>query len=235
MHRFERQAVGQFDACITVSENDRERLLELVPGTSVFVVPNGVDLDYFSPRPEIPKSKNLAFIGSMDYPANIDAVRWFTDQILPEIKNHAADLHFFIIGKNPPPDIQALNDDPQVTVTGFVEDVRPYLAESQVFVVPLRYGGGTRLKILDAWAMGKAVVSTSIGAEGLNATHNHNILLSDNPEPFARYILDLLTYPNKRKEIENNGRKSVKENYSWKHISEKLEEVYEIGNQLGIE
>jgi len=227
MLRYEKKTIHQFDVCVTVSENDRQKLLQIVPDTEAFVVPNGVDINYFKPISKPRNTPIIAFTGSMNYHPNTDAVRWFYKSILPIIWEQYQNFQFNVVGWSPPEDILALDKDPRVTVTGFVEDIRPYLAESDVIVVPLRFGSGTRLKILEAWAMGKAVVSTQLGAEGLQAIHSKNIIISDNPDEFANYILDLLSDRDKLKKLGLAGRKTVEDNYSWSAISNEMEKVYD--------
>ena len=228
MQALERNIARQFDVCVTVSEHDRASLLRLAPEARVVVVPNGVDTDYFRPQPASREGLNVTFIGSMGYDPNSDGVLWFSRAIFPLIRRRVPDVHFWVVGSNPPSEIAALNDHPNVTVTGFVEDVRPYLANSAVIVVPIRFGSGTRLKILDAWAMGKAIVSTELGAEGLESVHGENILLADEPDQFAKCVLNLLSNARQRSRLGKAGRQLVESHYDWSVIAPKLGEVYEI-------
>ncbi|MCL4294783.1 MAG: glycosyltransferase [Anaerolineae bacterium] len=227
MQALERNIIRRFNACVTVSEHDQKSLLQLVPEAHVTVVPNGVDTDYFCPSPALQQGPNVTFVGSMRYEPNSDGVLWFYNAILPGIKQQVPDVHFYVVGLDPPPEIIELNDDPDVTVTGFVEDVRPYLANSAVCVVPIRFGSGTRLKILDAWSMQKAIVSTRLGAEGLEAVHSENILLADEPDQFAQYVVNLLSNPQRRFSLGQSGRQLVESRCSWSALAPKLGEVYE--------
>jgi glycosyltransferase involved in cell wall biosynthesis len=163
----------------------------------------------------------------MNYGPNSDGVLWFYNAVLPLIRRQTPDLQFWVVGSNPPPAIAELNEDPNVMVTGFVEDVRPYLADGAVIVVPLRLGSGTRLKILDAWAMEKAIVSTRLGAEGLQATHGEDILLADEPDRFAECVLSLLVDGEKRSRLGKAGRRLAESTYGWSAIAPKLDQVYE--------
>jgi glycosyltransferase involved in cell wall biosynthesis len=224
----ERRAVIQTDLCLTVSEPDRESLLRIIPNAPVTVIPNGVDTNYFHPQPSYIDETNLLFTGSMNYEPNSNGVRWFYKAIFPRIRHSFPKIHFNIVGWNPPPDILELNQDKNVTVTGFVDDIRPYLAKSTVVVVPIQIGSGTRLKILDAWAMGKAVVSTSIGAKGLKAIHCENLLLADTPEEFAQSITELLTDADKRCNLGIRARQTVEDDYTWRDIARKLNNAYEL-------
>jgi len=227
MQALERKAVRQFDMCVTISEDDRAKLLKLVPDARVAVVTNGVDLDYFQPQLASPEGANLVFVGSMNYPPNVDAVLYFYRDILPLVRQHRPDVHLYVVGWGPPPKIMTLNDDPHVTVTGFVEDVRPYVAGSVLVVVPLRFGSGVRNKILEAWAMAKPVVSTSLGAEGLAVRPGENILLADEPKQFARSVLNLLDDRQQRVRLTQAGRRLVESRYAWSVIAPKLGEIYE--------
>jgi glycosyltransferase involved in cell wall biosynthesis len=227
MRALEHRAVRRFDTCVTASEDDRARFLDLFPRARVAMIANGVDVDYFQPQPSLSVGANLVFVGSMQYEPNTDAVLFFHREILPLIREQRSDIQFYVVGWGPPPEIQALDDDPNVTVTGFVEDVRPYLADGTVVVVPLRFGSGTRLKILDAWAMAKPVVSTSIGAEGLAVRHGENIVLADAPDHFARSVLGLLGDRQKRTRLGLVGRQLVEEKYAWSAIGQQMNDVYE--------
>jgi glycosyltransferase involved in cell wall biosynthesis len=164
----------------------------------------------------------------MNYRPNSDGVLWFHRTILPLIRQQVPEVRLYVVGWDPPPQITALNADPHVTVTGFVEDVRPYLANSAVVLVPIRFGSGTRLKILDAWAMGKAVVSTHLGAAGLEAIHGENILQADEPEPFAQWVVGLLADAGQRARLGQAGRRLVEARYAWSIISKELEAAYEV-------
>jgi len=228
MQALERKAVRQFDMCVTISEDDKAKFLKLFPDARVAMVTNGVDLDYFQSQPASPEGANLVFVGSMQYTPNADAVLYFYRDILPLIRQHRPDVHFYVVGWGPPPEIMTLNDDPNVTVTGFVEDVRPYVADSVLAVVPLRFGSGVRNKILEAWAMAKAVVSTSLGAEGLAVRHGENILLADEPNQFARSVLNLLDDRQQRIRLAQAGRRLVESKYAWSEISRQMNAVYEV-------
>jgi sugar transferase (PEP-CTERM/EpsH1 system associated) len=227
MQALERRAVRQFDVCVAISEDDRARFLKLVPDARVAVVTNGVDLDYFQPQPASSDGANLVFVGSMGYPPNTDAVLHFYRDILPLLRQQHPDVHLYVVGCGPPPEIMTINDDPYVTVTGFVEDVRPYVAESALVVVPLRFGSGVRNKILEAWAMAKPVVSTSLGAEGLAIRPGENILLADEPDQFAQCVLNLLDDRPLRTRLAQAGRRWVESRYAWSVMAAELNGIYE--------
>jgi glycosyltransferase involved in cell wall biosynthesis len=170
---------------------------------------------------------NIVFVGSLDWSPNIDAVVYFSKDILPLMWNKKTDIKFYVVGKNPSREVKKLVErDNRINVTGTVDDVRPYVAKAKVFVVPLRIGGGTRLKILEAMAMGKAVVSTNIGAEGLELKDGEHLLLADTPEDFARKIILLLNNRELRERLEECGRRFVREKYDWKIAGKKLNKIY---------
>ena len=225
MQALERRVVPRFDACTTVSEHDRASLLALTHHPRVEVVPNGVDTEYFQPT-RLPEAARLIYSGSMSFPPNSDAVRWFHSAIWPSICRQIPNACLDVVGIAPPQDILAMGQDPGVTVTGYVEDVRPYFQRAAVAVVPLRLGSGTRLKILDAWAMGKAVVSTSVGAEGLAAVHGQNILIADTPDDFARCVVQLLGDSALQQRLGSAGRQTVEAQYSWAAISCRMDALY---------
>lgn len=213
----------------TVSEQDQRRLSQLISGLRLVVVPNGVDTSYFQPISEpSDESMDLVFVGSMNYRPNADAVRWFNQHVFPLVQARCPAVSWHIVGWGPPADIQALHNPPAIVVTGQVEDVRPYLAKSALVVVPLQGGAGTRLKILDAWAMSKAVISTTIGAAGLPAIHAHNLILADEPRDFVEHIITLLANPELRILLGKEGRRTVEPDYTWSAISQKMEIAYQL-------
>lgn len=227
MLALERQAVSGFDVCVTVSDDDRSRLLQIVPDKPVAMVPNGVDLAYFAPQDEEEDQNTLVFVGSMDYAANADAVLYFASQILPLIKRQRPNARFLVVGYGPPAQVTALQDDLTAVVTGYVKDVRPFLSKAAVVVVPLRFGSGVRNKILEAWAMGKAIVSTSLGAEGLAVRPGGNLLLADSPEQFASATIALMEEKGLRSRLGQAGRITVEEQYAWSAIARQMESVFE--------
>jgi sugar transferase (PEP-CTERM/EpsH1 system associated) len=222
VERFEREAVGWVDGALTVSELDRDRLRQSRPDMPIAVIPNGVDLDYFRPMPQTQSRQHLVFTGSMDWRPNQDAARYFVAEILPLLRQARPDVECTFVGRSPPPDIQALARVPGVHVTGTVDDVRPYVERAAVYVVPLRIGGGSRLKILEALAMGRAVVSTSVGAEGLDVEHDRHILLADDPQGFAETVLRLLNDPARCLALASEGRRLVEQSYGWDALAHKM-------------
>ncbi len=215
-----------FDKCICVSKEDEERLRKINPFARIDVVPNGVDTGYFIPKNVKEDENRIVFVGSMDWQPNEDAVIYFCDKVFPLIKKAIPQVKFYIVGSNPTKQVVKLGNIDGVIVTGLVDDVRDYIWQSAVFVVPLRIGGGTRLKILQALAMKKAVVSTSIGCEGLGLINGEHLLISDDPNEFANSVMLLLNDRDLRCKLGENGKKLVEDQYDWKAISIKLDSIY---------
>jgi sugar transferase (PEP-CTERM/EpsH1 system associated) len=224
---WEQHAVQQFDGITTVSVLEEDWIRKHAPNARTAVVPNGVDTTHFSAGPETPRPRTVVFPGLMNYPPNIDAVVWFCNAVLPAVAARCPDVRFLIVGDKPTPDVLALAERPNIQVTGRVPDVRPYLAECAAVVVPVRSGAGTRLKILEAMAMGRPVVSTIQGAEGLSATHGVDILLGDTPQRLANHVADALESPELRARIGAAGRRLVEQEYDWGRCFRNLEQLYE--------
>jgi sugar transferase (PEP-CTERM/EpsH1 system associated) len=228
MRHWEPRYAENFDRCTTVSKVDQELLMKANPRLRVDVIPNGVDTQKYQPLP-LPSetaSPSLMFIGSMGYPPCVDAVLYFHSDILPLIRQVITPVQFRVVGRDPPPEVLKLNGT-GVHVTGRVEDVVPFYQQSTVCVVPLRAGGGTRLKILEAMALGRPVVSTTIGCEGLDVVDGKHLLVADTPEQFAAHTLRLLNDRHLVRHLCANARQLVEARYSWDSIAERLMEVYE--------
>ena len=222
---YESQMCGRFDMCVCVSAQDQERLAALCPGIAIEVVPNGVDLDYFEPG-DAEDEMSLVFTGSMDWQPNEDAVLYFCHHILPLIRTEFPEIKFCIVGSSPTERVLKLQRLAGVIVTGLVEDVRSYIANAAVYVVPLRIGGGTRLKILQALAMRKAVVSTSIGCEGLDLQPDEHLLVADESQQFAESTIRLIRDRSLRNRLSESGGALVREKYDWDVIVETLDLAY---------
>ena len=228
MLRFERRALARFDGVLAVSNADRAAFDRLYPGAvrqPAHVVPTGVDIEYFDASPSDGASKTLVFTGSMDWLPNEDAMLFFCRDILPLIRAEEPEARLAIVGRSPTPAVKALAQEYDVEVTGRVDDVRPFMRAASVYVVPLRVGGGTRLKIFEAMAMGKAVVSTTVGAEGLPVTHGEHLLLADEPRAFARGVVRLLRDVERRRQLEQAARALVVERYDWSAVAGELEQA----------
>jgi polysaccharide biosynthesis protein PslH len=228
LREFEKKALQRADLTLAVSDEDRETLVDLASTKKgrIYTLPIGVDTDYFAPRPRTPHSKSLVSIGTMYWPPNIDAMRWFCSEILPMIKQRESQARVMIVGARPTDEVLALASDPAVTVTGSVPDVRPYGEDCGAFIVPLRSGSGMRVKILNALAMGLPTVSTTVGAEGIDVTDGENILLADTAQEFAAATLRLLSEPELSARLAQNGRKLMEAHYGWDAIGARLAEYY---------
>jgi glycosyltransferase involved in cell wall biosynthesis len=223
MRRYEAAAMRKFHHVIAVSEADKKLMSATAP-VSISVVPTGVNLQEFRGAGSSEPSGNVVmFTGSMDWEANVDAVQYFCAEIWPRVLAKVPDAKFFIVGRNPHPIVKKLASE-SVQVTGSVPSVIEYLKTAAVFVVPLRIGGGTRLKIFEAMAMGKAIVSTAIGAEGLNVHDGRDILFSEEPAAFADNVVDLLQDKTLRTRL---GRAAVAttSQYDWSVIAPRFEQV----------
>ncbi len=225
LYEYEAAASETFDRCLMITDRDAERLQNMNTNAEVGVVPAGVDVDYFSPRKVVEEPNSIVFVGSMDWPPNADGLSWFSREIFPLIKEEVPGIKLYVVGRNPPRRVQRLEGQ-SVEVTGFVDDVRDYMATAEVFIVPLRIGSGMRIKILNAMAMGKPVVSTKIGSEGIAAEDGKNIYLANSPLEFARTVIKLLHDEKERKRIGRRGRALVEGRYSWEMITRQLEECY---------
>ena len=215
-----------FDLVLAVSETDGatfERLYPRALKRPVHVVQTGVDTGYFEPLTVPERPAHLVFTGSMDWLPNEDGMLDFVREILPRIREVEPDTTLSIIGRAPTPAVRRLAAERGVEVTGRVDDVRPHVAAGSVYVVPLRIGGGTRLKIFEAMSMGKAVVSTTVGAEGLPVTPGRDIVIADDPERFARAVVRLLREADTRTRIEQEARRLVVEHYDWAEVARDFE------------
>ena len=210
---------------LTVSDTDTDFFGKDIDPAKITTIPTGVDIDYFQPvNGEEPDS--LVFTGSMDWMPNEDGILYFVEAILPLIRKQRPMVKLWIVGRRPGKKIKALAEsDPDIEVAGWVEDIRPYIAKGSVYIVPLRVGSGTRLKIFEAMAMGKAVLSTTIGAEGLPVTSGADIVLADEPSRFADEVCRLLDSPEERKRIGDAARRLVEENYSWAAVARHVDSV----------
>ena len=232
MLRFEGNALRRFDLVLAVSDADRDTFNRLHPGATVRpiqIVQTGVDTAYFSPMPAATErtdaAPHLVFTGSMDWLPNEDGMLYFVNDILPRIRTQVPGVTLSIIGRQPTPAVQRLAEQAGIEVTGRVEDVRPHVANGTVYIVPLRIGGGTRLKIFEAMSMAKAVVSTTIGAEGLPVTHDRDIVIADDPAPFADAVVRLIREPDTRGRIENAARVLVVDRYDWSAVAQGFEDA----------
>lgn len=223
----EASACARADLTIAVSEDDRRRLEEIAPEARTAAIPTGVDTTYFAPMPQCERPAHLVFSGSMDWHPNEDAVIHFVGSILPRIRAEAPEVTFTVVGRHPTARLQAAAAEAGICLTGTIDDVRPPIAEASVYVVPLRAGGGTRLKIYEALAMGKAVVSTTVGAEGLDVEPGRHYVAADEPAAFAESVVRLIRNRSERQRLGAAGRRLVEERYSWARVGCEFEQLCE--------
>lgn len=224
---YEASQSPKFDVNVMMSSTDEKDLLAMAPAVRTAIVPNGVDIEYFKPLEAVVEPA-IIYTGGMNMFANEDAVMYMLRDMWSEIKAAVPDVKFYVIGQDPTREILDISkQDASVIVTGFVDDIRPYVAKSAVYVVPIRVGGGTRLKVLDALAQGKAIVSTSVGCEGIEVTNGLDICIEDDSKGFIRRTVELLKSRDRREELGKSARRLAVERYSWAGIGQVLDGVYE--------
>jgi glycosyltransferase involved in cell wall biosynthesis len=228
VEKVERRVCPRLDLNVMTSEVDAVRLRALAPTARTTAIPNAVDVDFFRPGPpdEVVPGR-ASFLGPTYMYPNRDAVDFFLEEAWPVVRRDYPESTLHLIGKNSDDDRARFESRPGVTCNGHVPDIRPHLAQAAVSIVPIRVGGGTRLKILDSWAMGKAVVSTSVGCEGLEAIDGHNILIRDDPTEFAAAVLQVLRDRDLRDRLGREGRRTAEEHYSWRVVGQKLIGLYD--------
>ena len=223
MRQAERNACRSAALTVAVSADDRDRLAAEAPGATVVDVPTGVDVEYFKPA-GIPEVRGrLVFSGAMDWYPNEDGILHFISTTLPLVRRARPDVTVTVIGRSPSERLRKVAAENAVTVTGTVDDVRPHVAEGELYIVPLRVGGGTRLKIFEALAMGKPVLSTTVGAEGLAVENGRHLMLADGEQAFAAAAVRLLADADRRRALAGEGRRLVEEQYSWRQVTRVFE------------
>ena len=228
MAKAERRYLNKADRVLTVSQNDLSAFARFLDPRKLTVIQTGANTDFFQPTGQGQIPNSLVFTGSMDWLPNEDGIFYFAHEIFPLILARVPDTSLCVVGRNPSQRLRDLASRvPNLQLTGWVEDVRPYLAQNSVCIVPLRIGGGTRLKIYEAMSMAKAVVSTSIGAEGLPVKSGEHLLVADTPTSFAESILQLLRDPSAREQLGRRARLLVEQNYSWVVVSNGFAQVLE--------
>jgi polysaccharide biosynthesis protein PslH len=220
----EKELLPSMDLNIVVSDSDRRNFQRVAPNARLQVVPNGVDTTFFSPGKAT--NQGIAFVGGYGWYPNRDALHFFADQILPLLRRTTPGFTVHWIGRAPHSIQQAYRSEHDINVTGYVDDIRPLVQAAKCYVVPIRVGGGTRLKILDAWSMGKAVVSTSIGCEGLDARDGENILIRDTPEGFAEAVMAIMNDDDLRHRLEVEARRTAEQLYDWEVIEKCMVQHY---------
>lgn len=226
MQAYEGQVCRAARRVIAVSEADAALMRREYRVERVDAVPTGVNLEYFAPPVEAEETEELIFVGSMDWMPNEDGMKWFVGEVWPKIRRAKPQCRLAIVGRKPGPEVVMLGEsNAGVTVTGTVPDVRRWLHGGKVCIVPLRIGGGTRLKIYEAMAAKLPVVSTTIGAEGLDYRHGENLMIADSPEAFAAACVDLLTGEQRRRAMADAALKLVSERYSWEAVTDVFERL----------
>jgi glycosyltransferase involved in cell wall biosynthesis len=225
--RFELAVCSQFDRCIEVSDEDRDIIQHDGLRTPVDVVPNGVDTQYFkfNSLPHTPDA--IMFLGTFKFFGNRDAIRWLIELVWPVLQGFRPGLTFYVVGNQPPRWLRQASDQ-RLIVTGWVEDVRAYLIRSMVVVSPIRIGSGTKLKIMEAMAIGRPVVTTTMGLEGIPAVDGRDLLVRDEPGPFAEAILQLLDHPSMAATMGRTARELIERMYSWDAAVKSLEQCYRV-------
>ncbi len=234
MYEYEGRVSRAAGRIVAVSETDARQMRELFQVKEISVIPTGVNLEYFQRPGNLAESQtDLVFVGSMDWMPNVDGVLWFVREILPVIRRRRARCRLTIAGRLPPPEIRQLAEaDRQIQVTGTVPDIRPFVWEAALSIVPLRIGGGTRLKIYESMAAGVPVVSTTVGAEGLSVHPPEDIRMADTAEDFAECCLDLLADAGGRAQVARAALAMVASRYSWEHVSRCFDEVLKTAPRL---
>jgi len=222
---YEKHIYEKFDACLVVTQLDKELLESLNPLIRCVVIPNGVDKDYFSPANINEEPKSLIFVAKMSGRTTIDNIICFYNEIFPLILKKNPDVKLYLVGRDPSKEIMKLSTDPLVSVTGYVDDIRPYLGKSTVFVAPIILGTGMKNKVLEAMSMGKAVVTTKIGVQGIAVTNREHVVIADAPYEFAKETVSLLTDRRIRAILGANARKLVEEQYSWETVAKMANEL----------
>ena len=227
-YKFRREEVASWRTaagCLMSSAREMEILRRVSPMTPVTVVPNAVDTDYFKPAEEPVDPDAIVFTGLMKYRPNVDAAIFFVGEILPRILVRRPTATFYLVGGDAPPAVTRLASR-NVVVTGSVDDVRPYVQKAAVVVVPLRMGSGTRLKVLEGLSMGKPMVSTSLGCEGIDLVHREHLLIADEPRSFASAVLELMSKPDTAATLGAHGRNLMLQRYRWEAAAHELDGFY---------
>jgi glycosyltransferase involved in cell wall biosynthesis len=223
--RWEQLVSAETDVFVALSDGDRAEYLRLAPGADAATVPNGVDLDYWRPSGNAVETGSIIYFGNLGWLPQADAVISFVNETFPRIVAARADAKLSIVGNNPPDSIRRLANE-RIVVTGYVDDIREYIARAAVVVMPLRIGAGTKHRILQALAMKKAIVASSIAAEGMGLADSVNVIIADDSESFAKRTIELLGDPGLRERLGASGLNLMRERYSWTSIYAGLDAVF---------
>ena len=224
----ERKILGSFDDCIVVSNEEYEAFKEVLPNVKYSVVPNGVDIEFYAPSEASEEWPSLIYVGVLyPYGPNVEAILYFHSQMYKTLKTRFADLRLYVVGPRPIEAVRSLARDPSIIVTGFVEDVRPYIARASVVIAPFVSGTGIKSKVLEGMAMGKPVVTTSIGVRGINATPGEHLHVADSPAAFVDRVQELLDDEAKRSRMGQQAREFVKKYHSWEQVAENIDHIFQ--------
>jgi glycosyltransferase involved in cell wall biosynthesis len=227
LRRYEGRVCVDADAVMSVSAEDRAALLSAGAAEPIPIIPIAVDVAGIQPVPRRPDAQGILSMATMYWPPNVDSVLWFAREVLPHIRREATGAPFYVVGARPPAEVVALASDPTIKVTGYVEDPTPYLESSALLIVPLRAGGGMRVKILEALARGIPVVSTTIGAEGIDVTHGEHLLIADEPAAFADAVVRVLRDRGLGDRLAAAGRRHALTRYDWRSVCPAVERIYD--------
>ncbi len=223
----ELNVMKKMDKIICVNEMDAKELRNYIDPEKIEVIPHGVDVDFFAPIPHIKVEKNsIGFFGYYKHYPNVDAVIFFAKEILPLIRKEVPDVKFYIIGRNPPPEVKKLERIKGIVVTGYVQDLRPYIQKCEVIISPIRLGMGMRVKIMEAMSMGKPIVATDLSCEGFDVIDGRHVLIANEPHIFAECVLYLLENQAESQKIGENARALIVEKYNYRKIGEMIENLY---------
>jgi glycosyltransferase involved in cell wall biosynthesis len=227
MLRYELKNLPRFRRVIVMTEEDRFYLKRFLPSLPVVVNTTGVDCSFFQPLGETEEPDSLVFVAYLKHQPNIDAAYWLIDGIMPKIARRFPNVRLYLVGKEPPPGIKERVNGLDIRVTGWVPDIRPYLGRSTVFIAPLRLGAGVRGKVLEAWAMGRPVVCTTVASAGIQAQHEKNLLIADNEDAFADQVCRLLEDAALRERLGKAGLETARTYYDWEQIVQQHNAIYE--------
>jgi glycosyltransferase involved in cell wall biosynthesis len=227
---YESTSYKKFDACLFVTQKDKELINNISPKTNCVVLPNGVNTQYFKPIDVAEDFPSLVYVSDMSGYTTIENVHFFYNEIYPHIQKEIPNTKIYLVGRNPAKEISNLASDSNVIVTGTVDDVRPYIAKASIFIAPMIMGTGIKNKVLEAMAMGKAVVTTTIGSQGIDGISGKDFLVTDDPSKFAKFTVQLLRDKNFRELLGDNARTLIEKSYSWEITAKKLNELF---NSLG--
>lgn len=227
LRRYEATAVGKFDRNLIISQSDKAFLAQFADVSNMKIIGPGVNVEYFSFHEDAYDAQQIVFLGTMSFLPNIDAATYFYKKMWPLVKQRLPMMKLVIVGAHPAPEILALQKNPDVKVTGYVSDVRPYLRRSAVSICPMRVGAGAKNKVLEAMSIGTPVVSTSLGTEGIEAQPGHHMLVADTPKEFARHVCDIAQDAELRTRLARQARRLIEQKYDWNLVVQPLERMIE--------